>query len=180
MWYCCLCSCLFLDQLWNPWTQLGVCFLCYPRALAFSHPTHPFKWPAFVFSSSVQSLSRVRLFATPWTAALQASLSITNSQSSLRLMSIESVMPSNHLIFCCPLLLPSSVFPSILNYFKFSRVSWDGCFPVEIVDSSKLLSVLGLLFPVFSVMNLCCLPHFPFFAFVFLIYILRWCLRKDY
>ena len=59
-----------------------------------------------------QSLSHVRLFATPWTAARQASLSITNSQSLLKLMSIESVMPSNHLILCRPLLLPS-VFPSI-------------------------------------------------------------------
>ena len=63
--------------------------------------------------SSVQSLSRVLLFATPWTAALQASLSITNSWSLLKLMSIESVMPSNHLILCCPLLLPPSIFPSI-------------------------------------------------------------------
>ena len=63
--------------------------------------------------SSVQSLSHVRLFATPWTAACQASLSITNSWSLPKLMSIESVMPSNHLILCCPLLLPPSVFPSI-------------------------------------------------------------------
>ena len=63
--------------------------------------------------SSVQSLSRVRLFATPWTAAFQASLSITNSQSLPKLMSIESVMPSNHLILCRPLLLLPSTFPSI-------------------------------------------------------------------
>ena len=63
-------------------------------------------------SQSVQSLSRVRLFVTPWTAARQASLSITNSQSLLKLMSIDSVMPSNHHILCRPLLLPS-VFPSI-------------------------------------------------------------------
>ena len=63
--------------------------------------------------SSVQSLSCVGLFTTPWTAALQASLSITNSQSLLKLISIESVMPSNHLILCCPLLLLPSVFPSI-------------------------------------------------------------------
>ena len=63
--------------------------------------------------SSVQSLSCVRLFATPWTAARQASLSITNSRSLLKLMSIESVMPSNHLILCCPLLLPPSIFPRI-------------------------------------------------------------------
>ena len=62
---------------------------------------------------SVQSLSCVLLFATPWTAARQASLSIANSQSLLKLMFIESVIPSNHLILCCPLLLPPSVFPSI-------------------------------------------------------------------
>ena len=64
-------------------------------------------------ASSVQSLSRVQLFATPWTAARQASLSITNSQSVLKLMSIESVMPPNHLIRCHPLLLLPSIFPSI-------------------------------------------------------------------
>ena len=63
--------------------------------------------------SSVQSLSRVRLFATSWIAARQASLSITNSRSSLRLLSIESVMPSSHLILCHPLLLLSPIPPSI-------------------------------------------------------------------
>ena len=63
--------------------------------------------------SSVQSLRRVRLFVTPWTTARQACLSITNSRSLLKLMSIESVMPSNHLIPCCPLLLLPSIFPSI-------------------------------------------------------------------
>ena len=63
--------------------------------------------------SSVQSLSRVRLFVTPWTAAHQASLSITNSWSPPKPMSIESVMPSNHLILCHPLLLLPSIFPSI-------------------------------------------------------------------
>ena len=63
--------------------------------------------------STVQSLSRVQLFVTPWTAAYQASLSITNSQSLLKLMSIESVMPSNHPILCCPLLLMPSTFPSM-------------------------------------------------------------------
>ena len=63
--------------------------------------------------SSIQPLSCVRLFATPWKAAQQASLSITNSQSLPKLMSIESVMPSSHLILCCPLLLPPSIFPSI-------------------------------------------------------------------
>ena len=63
--------------------------------------------------SSVQSLSCVQLFATPWTAAHQASLSITNSQSLLKLVSIELVMPSSHLILCRPLLLLPSIFPSI-------------------------------------------------------------------
>ena len=63
--------------------------------------------------SSVQSLSLVQLFATPWTAACHASLSITNSQSLLKLMSIESVMPSSHLMLCHPLLLLPSIFPSI-------------------------------------------------------------------
>ena len=63
--------------------------------------------------SSVQLLSHVRFFATPWTAAHQASLSITCSQSLLKLMTIESVMLSNHLILCRPLVLPPSVFPSI-------------------------------------------------------------------
>ena len=67
----------------------------------------------FYSISSVQSLSQVWLFATPWTAARQASLSITNPWSLLKLMSIESVMPSNHLILCCPLLLLPSIFPSI-------------------------------------------------------------------
>ena len=68
----------------------------------------------FLYISSVQfSCSVVSNSATPWTAACQASLSITNSWSLFRLMSIESVMPSNHLILCCPLLLPPSIFPSI-------------------------------------------------------------------
>ena len=67
----------------------------------------------FFLFSSVQPLSHVQLFATPWTAARQASLSITNSWSLLKLTSIESVMPSNHLILCCLLLLPPSIFPNI-------------------------------------------------------------------
>ena len=72
--------------------------------------------------SSVQSLSRVRLFATPWTAAHQATLSITNSHSLLKLMSIESMMPSNHLILCHPLLLPPSIFPSIRIFSRESAL----------------------------------------------------------
>ena len=71
--------------------------------------------------SSVQSLSRVRLFVTPWTAARQASLSIINSQSLLKLMSIELVMPSNHPILCRPLLLLPTIFPNI-NVFPNESV----------------------------------------------------------
>ena len=79
---------------------------------------HPFSFSLYVSEvgllfSSVQFLSRVWLFATPWTAAHQASLSITNSQSSPKLMSIELMMSSNHLIFCRPLLILPSIFPSI-------------------------------------------------------------------
>ena len=75
---------------------------------------------------SVQSLSRVRLFVTPWTAACQASLSITNSRSLLKLMSIKLVMPSNHHILCCPLLLLPSIFPSIRVFSNESvlRIKW--------------------------------------------------------
>ena len=76
----------------------------------------PQTMPTSVQFSSVQSLSRVWLFATPWTAGHQASLSITNTQSLFKLMSIESVMPSNHLILCCPLLLLPSIFPSIRGF----------------------------------------------------------------
>ena len=72
--------------------------------------------------TSVQSLSHVQLFATPRTKARQASLSNTNSQSLLKLMSIESVMPSNHLILCHPLLLPPSVFPSIRAFSNESAL----------------------------------------------------------
>ena len=75
--------------------------------------------------SSVQLLSHVWLFEAPWTAARQASLSIANSQSLLELVSIESVMPSNHLILCC-LLLPPSIFPSIRVFSNESdlRIRW--------------------------------------------------------
>ena len=78
------------------------------------------------FSSVVQSLSRVQLFATPWTAARQVSLSITSSGSLLKLMPIESVMPSNHLIHCHPCLLLPSIFPSIRVFSNESalRIRW--------------------------------------------------------
>ena len=77
-------------------------------------------------NSSVQSPSCVRLFVTPWTAARQASLSFTNFWRLLTLMSIELVMPSNHLILCCPLLLRTSIFPSIMVFSSESalRIRW--------------------------------------------------------
>ena len=75
--------------------------------------TQQLHYQAHTLFSSVQLLSHVRLFATPWTAARQASLSITNSRNLFKLMSIESVMPSSHFILCCPLLLLPSIFPSI-------------------------------------------------------------------
>ena len=112
--------------------------------------------------SSVQLLSNVRLFATPWVAARQASLSITNSQSSLRLTSTESVMPSNHLLLCHSLLLLCSIFPSIRvfssesvlcirwpKYWSFSfNISLSNEHPGPIsfrVDWLDLLAVQGTL-----------------------------------
>ena len=79
-----------------------------------------------IYTDILQSLSCVQLFVTPWTAACQASLSITNSRSLLRLMSIELVMPSNHFILCHPLLLLPSIFPSIRVFSNESalRIRW--------------------------------------------------------
>ena len=92
--------------------------------------------------SSVQSLSRVWLFATPWIAACQASLSITNSRSSLRLTSIESVMPSSHLILCRPLLLLSPIPPSIRVFSNEStlRMRWPKywSFSFSIIPSKEI------------------------------------------
>ena len=83
----------------------------------------------YVCFSSVQLFSCVRLFVTPWTTARQASLSISNSQSLLKLMSIESVVPSNHLILCRPLFLPPSTFPSIRVFSNESAlcIRWPKC-----------------------------------------------------
>ena len=86
----------------------------------YSHQVHWCVLSVFKWFSSIQLLSCVRLFATPWTAACQASLSITNSCSLLKLMSIKSVISSNHLILCCPLLLLPSIFPSIRVFSKKS------------------------------------------------------------
>ena len=89
-------------------------------------------------SSSVQSLSRVRLFATPWITARQASLSITNSQSSLRLTSIESVMPSSHLILCPPLLLLPPISPSIRVFSNESTLHMSWSLSFSIIPSKEI------------------------------------------
>ena len=97
--------------------------------------------------SSVQSLSRVRLFATPWITARQASLSITNSQSSLRLVSIESVMPSSHLIFSRPLLLLPPIPPSIRVFSNESalRMRWPKywSFSFSIIPSKEIPGLIS-------------------------------------
>ena len=90
--------------------------------------------------SSVQSLSHVQLFATPWIAACQASLSITNSWSSLKLMSIKLVMPSSHLILCSPLLLLPPIPPSIRVFSSESTLRWGG----QSTGVSALASVLAM------------------------------------
>ena len=89
-----------------------------PGGIRFSKPGS--------YNSSVQLLNRVQLFETPWSAACQASLSITNSWSLPKLMSLELVMSSNHLILCCPLLLLPSIFPSIRVFSNESalRMRW--------------------------------------------------------
>ena len=90
--------------------------------------------------SSVQSLSHVRLFATPWTAECQASLSITNSWSSLKLTSIESVLPSSHLILCDPLLLLPPIFSNI-RVFSMSQLLASGG---QNIGVAALISVLPM------------------------------------
>ena len=102
--------------------------VCYHQKFDFGIHTITKNVIYFIFHQfgSVQQLSRIRLFATPWITACQASLSITNSRSLLKLMSIESVMPSNHLILCHPLLLPPSIFPSIRVFCNESvlQIRW--------------------------------------------------------
>ena len=94
---------------------------------------------------SVQLLSPVQLFATPWTATHQASLSITNSRSLLKLMSIKSVMPSNHLILCHPLLLLPSIFPSIrvFSYESVLRMRWPKHWSFSISPSTEYSGLIS-------------------------------------
>ena len=93
----------------------------------------------------VQSLSPVQLFATPWTAALQASLSFTTSLNLLKLMSIELVMPSNHLILCCPLLFLPSIFPNIRVFSNESplRIKWPKYWSSSINPSNEYSGLIS-------------------------------------
>ena len=95
--------------------------------------------------NSVQSLSRVRFFVTLWTAACQFSLSITNSRSQLKLMSIKSVMPSHHLILCRPLLLSPSIFPSIKVFSNGSVlcIRWPKYWSFSISPSSEYSGLIS-------------------------------------
>ena len=101
--------------------------------------------PPFVFV--VQSLGRVPLFVTPWTAARQASLSISNSHSLFKVMSIESTMPSNHLILCCPLLLLPSIFPrgKVFSNKSVLHIRWPDywSFSFSISPSSKYSGLIS-------------------------------------
>ena len=119
-------------------TQYSPSSLHGQESLKPSHCLTPL--PVSLFSS-VQSLSHVRFFATPWTAARQASLSITNSRSPPKPMSIESAMPSNHLILCRPLLLLPSIPPSIKVFFSESalHIRWpkDWSYSFNISPSSE-------------------------------------------
>ena len=106
-----------------PYPGMGLCLL---HLLHWQAEFLPLVSPGNKTVPSVQSLCRVQFFAIPWTAAHQASLSIIKSWSLLKLMSIESVMPSNHFILCCPLLFLPSIFPRIRVFSKESahRIRW--------------------------------------------------------
>ena len=106
----------------------------------------PSKFPHEIQFSSVQSLSRVQLFVTPWTTECQASLSITHSRSLLKLMSIESVMPSNYLLLCRSLLLLPSIFPSIRVFSNESvlHIRWSKCLSFSF-NISSFYEYLGLI-----------------------------------
>ena len=112
-------------------------FYCYSIKLKLIYSMGYLEMCSVQFSS-VQSLSCVQLFATPWISACQPSLSITNSRSLLKLMSIKSVIPSNHLILCHPLLLPPSTFPSIRS-FQVSQLFTSGGQSIGVSPSTSVL-----------------------------------------
>ena len=119
--------------------------------------------------SSVQ-FSHVQLFVTPWTAACQASLSITNSQDLLKLMSIESVILSNHLILCCPLLLLPSIFPSIRVFSNESvvRIKWPKywSFSFNISPSNEYSRLISFMIDCFDLLEVQGLSKVFFYATV--------------
>ena len=149
------------------WRQPGLCIANVPFNLPLSTfhtvvlSTDSVAWISYFIQFSSVQFSCVWLFVTPWTAEHQASLSITNSRSLLKLMSIESVMPSNHFILCLPLLLPPSIFPSIMvfsnesvlcirwpKYWSFSfsispSKEYSGLISFRMMDWLDLLAVQG-------------------------------------
>ena len=131
-------------MLWNFSFSISASSNEYSRLISFE--TAWFDLIAIQFSS-VQLLSGVQLFVTPWTAACQASLSITNSQSLLKLMSIESVIPSNHVILYCPLLLLPSIFPSIRIFSNLSAlcIRWPkyGSFSFSLSSSKEYSGLIS-------------------------------------
>ena len=122
-----------------------------------------------IYFSSVQSLSHVRLFVTPWIAACQDSLSNTNSQSLFKLMSIESVMPSKHLILCHTLLLLPSIFPSIRVFSNESvfHIRWQNIFWIfpQIMEYN-LVEIYTLSTP----FTLCVIHSFPQLSLIFALF----------
>ena len=126
------------------WTWQHQCLTLHPPPYSIPHFS-PKRWKRKF--SSAQSLSHVQLFATPWTVAHQASMSITNSQSLLKLMSIKSVMPSNHLILCIPCLFLPSIFPSIRVFSNESllRIRWPKywSFSFSISPSNEYLALIS-------------------------------------
>ena len=128
-----ICNCFYFSPIYLPWSDVpwSKFYECWVSSQLFQSPFSPLSKGTlvslhFLPFSSIQLLSRVGLFATPWIAAHQASLSITNSQSLLILMSIELVMPSSHLILCHPLLLLPPIPPSIRVFSNEStlRMRW--------------------------------------------------------
>ena len=131
-----LTSCRYLSNIISIKAFLTFSLMVLPQILCL-YPSL-FHYALFLFFSSVQSLSHVRLFATLWIVARQASLSVTNSRSSLRLTSIESVMPSSHLILCCPLLLLSQSLPESESFPMSQLFAWGG----QSIEVSALASFL--------------------------------------
>ena len=139
--------CKLLESLWNPRINSSALFISLNNKLNIFHKDRTYWIKDSDQIRLDQLLSRVRLFATPWIAAHQASLSITKSRSSLRLTSIESVMPSNHFIICHPLLLLPPIPPSIRVFSNEStlRIRWpkDWSFSFSIIPSKEIPGLIS-------------------------------------